>query len=79
MPRSMLGGAAARAGIRAIEVDRRGKLYFDVIVGIDDIPIRSYDDLYRALDAREPGEGVVLRLRCDGREHQVELVLQELE
>jgi S1-C subfamily serine protease len=75
----MLGGAAARAGIRAIEVDRRGKLYFDVIVGIDDIPIRSYDDLYRALDTREPGERVVLRLRRDGREHQVELVLQELE
>ena len=72
------GGPAARAGLRPMQVDRRGNVYLDVIVGIDDATVKSFDDLYRALDMREPGERVRLRVERDGREEQFDLVLQEL-
>ena len=62
-----------------MEVDRRGNVYIDVIIAIDDTRIRSYDDLYRSLEAKKPGERVVLRIERDGREEKFELVLQELE
>ncbi len=74
------GGAAARAGIRPMEIDRRGRVYnMDVIVGIDDIPVSTFDDLYRALDTKKPGERVTLHLKRNGHDAQVELTLQELE
>jgi S1-C subfamily serine protease len=72
------GGPAARAGIRKLEVDRRGNVYVDVIVAIDGSPVRSFDDLYRALDGRKPGEQVSVHYMRAGREEQVELTLQEL-
>ncbi len=74
------GGPAARAGLRAMEIDRRGRVYsMDVIVGIDDIRITVFDDLYRALDSKKPGERVTLHIQRDGRTGKVEVVLQELE
>ena len=61
-----------------MQVDRRGNVYLDVIVGIDDATVKSFDDLYRALDMREPGERVRLRVERDGREERFDVVLQEL-
>lgn len=52
-------GPAARAGIRSVQRDRRGgDVYFDVIESIDDVAIRSFDDLYNALESRAPGDKV---------------------
>lgn len=74
------GGPAARAGIRAMEVDRRGRVNsMDVIVGVNDIRITVFDDLYRAFDAKKPGDRVTLQIQRDGRTGKVEVVLQELE
>ncbi|MCH7598351.1 MAG: trypsin-like peptidase domain-containing protein [Myxococcales bacterium] len=75
----MPGSPAARAGIRPPQVDRRGIAHVDVIVGLDDARITSFDDLYRVLDTRKPGDRVTLVIERDGRREQVELVLQELE
>ena len=72
------GGPADRAGIRKLEVNRRGDVYVDVIVGIDGVRVRSYDDLYRALEEREAGERITLNYLRGGREEKVELILQEL-
>jgi S1-C subfamily serine protease len=80
------GGPASRAGLRAVEVDRQGNLHsFDVIVGIDDIPVTNYDDLYSALDGRRPGEKVTLHYQrrvTDERrvsEREAEVALQDLD
>lgn len=57
------GYGAAAAGLRpfVITKTRRGEVieqYGDVIVAIDDKPVRSYDELPRALSGRKPGDVV---------------------
>ena len=82
--RDVLKGTAAHsAGILGTIWDRRGKPRLgDVIVGIADLPVGSYDDMYNALDRFKPGDQVKLHLLRNGREGAKELVidieLQEL-
>ncbi len=80
------GGPASRAGLRSIEIDRRGNVYsYDVIVGINDTAIKNYDDLYQALEDRQDGETVVVHYRRRGpdekklSEREVEVVLRDLD
>jgi S1-C subfamily serine protease len=74
------GGAAARAGMRGIQVDRAGNIRLgDIIVGIDGRAVRTYDDMYQALEMRRAGERVTVRTRRDNRERDVQIVLQELQ
>jgi S1-C subfamily serine protease len=73
------GGAAEKAGLQPLIVDRRGHVRsFDVIIGIDDTPIRNYNDLYSALHQRSPGEWVEVRYLRGGRETRTRLRLQEI-
>ena len=72
-------GAADRAGLHSIDVDRWGKVNsFDTIVAIDDHEIESYSDLFEALEERSAGERVSLRYLRDGEELQLELQLQRI-
>jgi S1-C subfamily serine protease len=73
------GGPAADAGVRPMEVDRRGNVFVDVIVGINDTKIRNFDDLFRAFDVREPNEKVTVHIMREGRETVIEMALQEIE
>lgn len=73
------GGPAAAIGIRAMEVDRQGNVYADIIIGIDDKRIAKFDDLFRVLDTRKPGDEVTLHLNRGGEVSQVLIKLQELE
>lgn len=73
------GGPAAALGIRAMQVDRRGNVYADIIIGIDDKRIARFDDLFRVLDTRMPGDEVTLHLNRGGEVSQVRITLQELE
>ena len=52
---------------------------FDLIVGIDDDTVGSYDDLYRALDGRKAGESIKVHFDRRGRRHTTDLVLQEID
>jgi putative serine protease PepD len=61
------GGPADRAGIRA----------GDVILSIDGRPVTESDELVVAIRARTPGEAVLLRVRTDGVERDVRVVLEE--
>ncbi len=73
------GSAALRAGLRAMEVDRRGNVYsFDTITAIDGQAVRSYDDLYQALDGRKAGQEVALEYEREGRKRRTSVVLQDL-
>jgi S1-C subfamily serine protease len=73
------GGPAADAGVRPMEVDRRGNVFVDVIVGINDTKIRNFDDLFRSFDTREPNEKVTVHIMREGRETLIEMALQEIE
>lgn len=67
---------ASRMGIRGIARNRYGELYLqDVIVGIDDHKITSYDDLYNVLENYRIGETVSLVLERDKRERKVRFTL----
>ncbi len=74
--RVVRGTGADQAGLRGTTRDRRGRLIIgDVIVAIDDQPVRSADDLVLALERREVGEVVVVRYLRDGEEHRAEVLL----
>ncbi len=71
---------AGRAGLRSMRVDRRGTVVsFDVITAIGEEPISGYDDLYQALDGREPGDRVTVHYERDGQPRKTTLILQELD
>jgi len=74
------GSAAEGAGLRSIDLDRRGNVQsFDLIVGIDDVEVRSYEDLYAVLDPHQPGEQVMVKFVRDGRRQEREIELQEVQ
>ena len=71
------GGPADRAGLRPLRRDRSGAVVpGDVIVKIDDAPIRSRADLTLVLERREVGEDVTVTYVRDGEEREVEVRLQ---
>lgn len=73
------GSEAARAGLRSIQLDRRGRvLGADVITAVDGEPIRSMAELSNALDGREPGEEVLLTIVRGNDVIPIEMRLQEL-
>lgn len=58
------GGAAERAGLRAVTDD--GTIG-DIIVSADGQPLNDMDDLYRLLDKKQIGETVSFQVYRDGR------------
>lgn len=74
------GSAAYRAGLRGLSRNRRGQLFIqDIIVGIDDNPIKSYDDLYNALDNYQIGARVTLSVKRDRKERKVRMRLVKID
>lgn len=72
------GSGAARAGIRPTTRNRRGGIVLgDVVVALEDTPIRSSNDLLLALERRNPGETVRLTLLREDQRVVVEVVLDE--
>lgn len=69
------GSPAEKAGLVGVRQTRRGIALGDVIVGVADRKVASYDDLYNALDGRKPGEKVAVNVR---RGEQVVTMTTEL-
>ena len=69
---------AARAGIEGIRQTRAGRYVGDVIVGIDGLEVKKWDDLYKVLDSKRPGDKVALRVDRDGATREVPVELYEL-
>ncbi len=66
------GSGAAEAGLRGLQWDRRGNVVIgDVIVGVDDVTVRSLDDLHQALERRAPGDVVNVRVKRGDEEVEV--------
>jgi len=73
------GGAADEAGLRSVQQFRDGHLLVDVIVGLDDKPIRRAEDLYDALDGHEVGDEVTLHVRRGNEVERVQVRLQAID
>ena len=75
------GGPAAKAGLRGIGRDRlSGRLTLgDIIVGVDSAPVKSYDDVYNALDQHSVGDAVKIRTLREGKEQTYTLNLVNLD
>ena len=69
---------ASTAGIEGIRQTRAGQYVGDVIVGIDGLEVKKWDDLYKVLDSKRPGDSVVLRVDRDGATREVSVELYEL-
>ncbi len=71
---------AYRAGIRGLARDRYGELYIkDIIVGIDDYKISSYDDLYNALDHFRIGDTVTITLMRNDEKRKIRFTLVRID
>lgn len=58
---------AASSGLQGLKDTPRGVALGDVIVGIDDTKVETYDDLYNALDRHTAGDTVNVKVRrADG-------------
>jgi S1-C subfamily serine protease len=72
-------GPAAQAGLQGITRDRRGQYYLgDVIVGINTEVIKSYDDLYSAINKFKIGDKVSVKILRDGKEKNVAVKLIQI-
>jgi len=73
------GGAAAKAGLRGMQRNRRGDwILGDIIVGIDGEAVGSLDDLMRVLDQHNVGDTVQVAVVRDGRRMTLAVTLQAL-
>jgi S1-C subfamily serine protease len=73
------GSPAAAAGIRPTVVDgRRLKQLGDLIVAVNDKPIRTSIDLFRILDQYKAGDKVTLTVRREGAEVVIPVTLNVL-
>ena len=72
------GSPAERAGLKGIEASDQGISLGDVIVGINDEPIKDYDDLYNVLDRFDAGTKVKVWVLREGQRVAAELELIEI-
>ncbi len=72
--------SAYEKGLRGLARDQRGRLYIqDIIIGIDDKKISSYDDLYNTLDSYRIGDTVTLTVERNGKTRKVSLTLVKID
>ena len=70
----MKNGAAAKAGLRSAWQDADG-IHADVIVAIDDQPVKNANDLYSIMENHKIGDTVKLTVDRDGQRREASLTL----
>ncbi len=69
---------AARAGLQPFSRGSRGEMVMgDVITAVGDEPVENLDDMLAALERRQPGETVQLKVWRDGRQRTVAVQLAQ--
>jgi S1-C subfamily serine protease len=70
------GGPAAKGGLRGLRRLPSGRVVLgDVIVGVDQHPVKDYDDLYNALDRYKVGDEVTVKVLRDGKKVSAKVAL----
>jgi len=72
------GGAAEKAGLRAIQQSQGGWALGDVIVKFDTTDVHRSSDLFRAIDAHKVGDEVDLVVEFQGARRTVKVTLQPI-
>lgn len=73
------GSAADKAGLRPTYQDNRRRIIVgDVIVGADDKPIRTLNDLFKVLDNHKVGDALDLTIVRENRQVEIQVILQAL-
>ena len=72
-------GPAAKAGLRGLLVRGSQVSLGDVIVGIDDLEVKNYDDLFNALEEHGPGDVVKVKVKRGGEVFAIEVELALLD
>jgi len=69
-------GGAAKAGLKPLEQTRNGDIIFgDIIIAVNDTPIRSNNDLFLALEKYNAGDKVKVKYIREESEKVVEVLL----
>ncbi|MEQ9322642.1 MAG: PDZ domain-containing protein, partial [Polyangiaceae bacterium] len=73
--------AADKAGIRPTRRDPdTGRIVLgDVIVGVDGEAVKGQKDLFKALDDKRVGDRILIAIRREGKEQEVEITLAALD
>ncbi len=70
---------ASKAGLQGISRDRRGQYYLgDVIVGINKETVKTFDDLYMAINKFKIGDRVNVKVLRDGKEKTLAVTLVQI-
>ncbi|MGQ0530346.1 MAG: S1C family serine protease [Panacagrimonas sp.] len=70
------GGPADLAGLKPFERDRSGAIVVgDLIVALNDRPVRRFDDLLDQLEQHQPGDRVSLSIKRGSKLREVDVVL----
>ena len=73
------GSGAAAAGLRGTEMAPDGRVTpGDVILKVDDKPVKNRNDIYLALSRKRPADTVTLTILREGQQQQVEVTLGAL-
>lgn len=69
---------AAKAGLRPSRQDSYGRVTLgDIIIAIDDKPVKKLSDLFKALDQYDVGDKIKVTVMRGGRKEQVSVALQK--
>jgi S1-C subfamily serine protease len=70
------GTPAYEAGLRGVSRDRYGRTFVnDVITAVDKTPVKSYDDLFTALEGLKIGDKVALTVERNDQTRKVVFTL----
>jgi S1-C subfamily serine protease len=78
--RVLPGTPASRAGLVAAHLDEDGNVVLgDIVVGIDDIPVKAVNDLFGVLKKHRVGDKVTLKVLRKGGRTSMEITLGEVQ
>jgi S1-C subfamily serine protease len=72
------GSAAEAAGLRSALVTTDGQVIADIIVGVNSLAVRRFEDLYRELSKHKVGDTVQVTVQRGDQERTVAIRLQDL-
>ena len=70
---------AATAGIQPATKDSEGEIHADVIVAVDDQPVKNTKDLYSIMEKHKIGDTVKVALERDGQRRDLSITLESLQ
>ena len=74
------GSAAEKAGLKSLQELRSGRIRLgDVIISIDDDPVKNFDDLATILDRHNVGDRIKVGLRRNNKKRTATITLQAVQ